>query len=412
MPEKLSDAHRSLNAVAGVAEVVILSTCNRTELVVGGNANAEQVAKWLCEYNSVAPADVNNSFYVHRGDDAVQHLTRVSAGLDSLVMGEPQIFGQMKSAYASAEAAGTVGSDLQQLFPHVFLVAKKVRTDTAIGQNPVSVAYSAVSLTQHIFSNLSKCSALLIGAGETIELAAKHLADKGVANMIIANRTLARAADLACAHNGHAIMLSDIPEHLGKIDIVIASTASQLPILGKGMVEQAMKKRKHRPILMVDIAVPRDIEAQVADVSDVYLYTLDDLTDIVNENRRARADEANKADEIINEGLQAWSEKQNLRGAASTVVDVRSQADELRQQELERGLKALERGDAPEKVIESLARNLTNKLLHAPSVQLRDAAAKGELDTIKAARQLFQLDDEGTGKASGSNNHSNTGTNE
>ena len=283
-PEQMADALAQACELAHLKEVAILSTCNRTELYCSTELEGTRaLLEWLGGYHKLDPDELQTCSYAHWGQDAAQHMMRVASGLDSLVLGEPQILGQLKSCYAVSQSAGVVGAELDRLFQQTFAVAKKVRTDTAIGENPVSVAYASVSLAQHIFSDLSQSKALLIGAGETIELVARHLSEAGVKQMTVANRTLVRAEALAEEFNARAILLGDIPEALEDADIVIASTASQLPILGKGAVESALKKRKHRPIFMVDIAVPRDIEHEVAELDDVYLYTVDDLKEVIEE---------------------------------------------------------------------------------------------------------------------------------
>lgn len=397
VPEAMESALQSLLAIEGVEEAAILSTCNRTELYVvdaeGAGELAMTVSGWLADYHQMPVADFAGCEYCYTGVDGVRHMMTVAAGLDSLVLGEPQILGQMKSCYAVAKEAGSLGPSLERSFQHIFATAKRVRTDTAIGENPVSVAYAAVSLTQHIFSRLDRCRALLIGAGETIELVATHLKEKGVRQLVIANRTLDRARELADRFEAEAVLLADIPEQLKDIDIVVASTASQLPILGKGSVESALKKRKHRPMLMVDIAVPRDIEAEVAELADVYLYTVDDLKEIVAENRKARASEARKADQIILLAVEEWQRQWRSLEAVDTVKDYRAQAEDMRRHEIEKALRALARGTAPEQVVEQLARGLTNKLIHHPSSRLREAAANGETETLRAARRLLGLDD-------------------
>ncbi|MBD2858752.1 glutamyl-tRNA reductase [Spongiibacter sp. KMU-158] len=395
VPEQMQSALQDAALAAGVGEVTILSTCNRTEVYglaeTGMDDGAERLLEWLANYHHVDHQQLADHSYHYLGRDALQHMMEVAAGLDSMVLGEPQILGQMKSAFAVAQEAGTISSALHQVFSHVFSVAKKIRTDTAIGENPVSVAYAAVSLTQHVFSDLRKCTALLVGAGETIELVAKHLHEKGVRRIIIANRTLQRARDLAEQFNAEAVLLSDIPQCLAEADVLVASTASQLPILGKGAVEAALKKRKHRPMVMVDIAVPRDIEPQVAELRDVYLYSVDDLKGIVDENKRARQDEARKADKIIIESLDEWQQHLRSRGAVDIVKEFRSQAEDLRDGELERAKRLLERGEPADVVLEKLARGLTNKLLHTPTTQIKLAGAEGRNDMLAWVRDLYQL---------------------
>ncbi|MEX1664930.1 glutamyl-tRNA reductase [Zhongshania arctica] len=397
VPEQMEQALKDALDCTGVSELAILSTCNRTELYGiaedDSDAAATSMLDWLSAYHHIDRAELNACIYDHRRDGALRHMMEVAAGLDSMVLGEPQIFGQMKSAYALAVDAGTANGILHRIFAHVFSVAKRVRTDTGVGENPVSVAYAAVNLTQHVFSSLSSCTALLIGAGETIELVARHLHDKGIKRIIIANRTLERAREVAQKFGAEAVMLSDIPQSLVGADIVVASTASQLPILGKGAVEGALKKRKHRPMVMIDIAVPRDIEPQVAELADVYLYTVDDLREIVEENKRARQGEARKAGDIITLALAEWESQLRALDAVGTVRDFRAKAEQLRDTELDRALRNLARGDDAEQVLEQLARGLTNKLIHSPTTQIKEAGAKGRTDLIHWARELFQLKD-------------------
>jgi glutamyl-tRNA reductase len=285
-----------------------------------------------------------------------------------------------------------VGSELGRLFPRIFSIAKRVRTDTAIGENPVSVAYAAVDLAGHIFSDLSQCNALLVGAGETIELVARHLFAAGVSRIVIANRTLGRARELAQKFGAEAVLLAEIPLQLEVADIVITSTASQLPILGKGAVEHALKARKHRPYLMIDIAVPRDIESQVGELRDVYLYSIDDLREIVEQNLRGRSSEARKADLLIDEGVRLYMDEVRALAAVDTVKEYRTMAEQLRERELQRAQRALARGDDPRQILAQLARAITNKLIHAPTTGLKQASVDGRQDIINSARKLLGLE--------------------
>jgi glutamyl-tRNA reductase len=297
----------------------------------------------------------------------------------------------MKSAYASAVEAKSIGSQLHNTFHKVFSVAKRVRSETAIGENPVSVAYAAVSLAQQIFSDLKQDTALLIGAGETIELVARHLVEAGIKKIIVANRTLINAVELASQFNGDAILLADIPEHLARADIVIASTASQLPILGKGSVEAALKKRRHKPIFMVDIAVPRDIEPQVADLADVFLYTVDDLKVVIDENMRSREQAAQIAREIIEESVIHYEQELKALDAKDLLLAYRQSVESARDAELAKALKALASGQAPEEIIQQLARNLTNKFLHKPSAALKQASSQGNYQFLNDFQNLLDL---------------------
>ncbi|MDE0951357.1 MAG: glutamyl-tRNA reductase [Halioglobus sp.] len=397
-PEQVGEALTDACNVAQLDEVVILSTCNRTELYaivpqgIGLAEKAQDLIDWMANYHHLSAAELRQYAYRHEGGQAVRHLVQVASGLDSMVLGEPQIFGQLKSAYAVATESGTVASELGRLFPRVFSVAKQVRTDTAIGENPVSVAYAAVDLAGHIFSDLGRCNALLVGAGETIELVARHLIGAGVCKIVIANRTLGRARELAQKFGAEAVLLAEIPKQLSDADIVITSTASQLPILGKGAVEQALKTRKHRPFLMVDIAVPRDIESQVGELPDVYLYSVDDLRDIVDKNLRSRTTEARKADLIIDEGVRLYLEEVRSLGAVDAVKEYRNMAEQLRERELQRAQRALARGEDPQEILAQLARAITNKLIHAPTAGLKQASVDGRQDIINSGRKLLGLE--------------------
>ncbi len=401
-PELMHEALRQACASAGVAEIAILSTCNRTELYCGvspdpvdeasRHAIEEAVLHWLASYHEVPLEELRRSIYIHWQDGMVRHAMRVASGLDSMVLGEPQILGQIKSAFAVAREAGTIGGGLNRVFEDTFAVAKQVRTDTAIGENPVSVAFAAVSLAQRIFSDLSQASALLIGAGRTIELVVQHLREAGIANMVVANRTLEHALELKRKYGVKEVLLSDIPEQLVHADIVVSSTASQLPILGKGAVERALKARKHRPIFMVDLAVPRDIEPEVGELEDVFLYSVDDLREVIQSNVQSRLDAAAEAEKIIDGGVENWRHKVRSLGIVSTLRNFRQKAEQIRDVELEKALRQLEKGEPPEKVLASLARLLTNKLIHSPSVQMKKASANGRSELIHLAEELFELE--------------------
>ena len=392
-PDIIAGALRDLRTRTGVREAVVLSTCNRTEVYCAIDGGGEETVRaWLGGFHGVEPERVTPYLYVHAGREAILHLLRVASGLDSLVLGEPQILGQVKGAFQTASDCTATGKLLCRLFQHAFSVAKTVRTDTAIGSSPVSVAFAAVSLARQIFSDLTKQTALLIGAGETIELAARHLHQNGIGRIIVANRTVERAHELAAQFDGFAIALTELSNHLAEADIVIASTASPLPVLGKGAVERALKKRKHSPIFMVDIAVPRDIEPEVASLSDVYLYTVDDLQNVVDEGLRSRQAAAIQAEEIIAfhaEEFMAWLRSLD---AAGLIQDYRQRAEQLRDDVLERSLRQLEAGKPAEEVLSFLAHTLTNKLLHAPSARLRQAAREGNAEILVAANEIFQLD--------------------
>jgi|TARA_B110000046_G_scaffold136444_1_gene142729 glutamyl-tRNA reductase len=399
MPDVLQQL---LQTLTPVTEVSILSTCNRTEIYCSYTDGGEEVdvqagqalLTWLSQHHDVDEKILLDSSYIHHNNDAVQHMMRVACGLDSLVLGEPQILGQFKSAYAVSQQAGTTGSDLGRLFRQTFTVAKEVRTNTAIGQNPVSVAFAAVSMAKHIFSDLSRSTALLIGAGETIDLVAKHLKDAGIKQIIVANRTLARAQKLAEQFHAEAVLLEDIAQELPRADIVISSTASPLPILGKGTVERAMKKRRHSPMFMVDIAVPRDIEEEVGDLNDVFLYTVDDLKDIIEENVKSRQDAAVQAEQLIISGVERFMRELRSLDVVSTVTSLRAQIESLKDECLSKARRQLANGDDPAKVLQLFAHTYTNKILHTPTKQMRKAGAEGQLEIMDWVQELFQLSDD------------------
>ncbi|WP_439886261.1 glutamyl-tRNA reductase [Pseudomonas sp. MBLB4123] len=393
-PEQLVEALQQLCLRTASREAAILSTCNRSELYLEqDDLGVEAVLAWLADYHRLSLDDLRACAYVHQDDAAVRHMMRVASGLDSMVLGEPQILGQMKSAYAVAREAGTLGPLLGRLFQATFSTAKTVRTDTAIGENPVSVAFAAVSLAKQIFSDLHDSQALLIGAGETITLVARHLYEQGVKRIVVANRTLERASSLAEQFGAHAVLLSDIPQELVSSDIVISSTASQLPILGKGAVESALKRRKHKPIFMVDIAVPRDIEPQVGQLDDVYLYTVDDLHEVIAENLKSRQGAAQAAEELVSVGAEDFMLRLRELAAVDVLKAYRQQAERLRDEELAKAQRLLGKGASADEVLAQLARGLTNKLLHAPSVQLKKLSAEGRVDALAVAQELFALDE-------------------
>lgn len=391
-PETLPESLRAVRGLDGIKESVILSTCNRSEIYCYSEDNQrsfEALIQWLAAQHDLDEATLRASLYTYNADDAVTHISQVAAGLDSMVLGEPQILGQLKSAYAVAQEHNAVGSMLNYLFQHSFKVAKQVRTQTAIGENAVSVAFAAVSLSAKIFSKLSDCSALLVGAGETIDLVARHLNERGIKELTVANRTLARAESLAHEFNAKACLLSDIPEVLPNADIVISSTASQLPIIGKGVVERALKTRKHKPIFMVDIAVPRDIEAEVGELDDVFLYTVDDLRSVIEQNRESRRQAADEAKTIIATQTKQFSETLKGRSAGDAIRIIRDQAQQVKTSEVERALKLLAAGNAPEAVVQQLAHSITNKLMHNPTVALRSAHERGDQQASEWALRLF-----------------------
>lgn len=395
-PDNLSAALGDMLKQVKCKEAAILSTCNRTELYLVQDGDVEvtkeRVLRWLEHHHQVAAATISPSLYWHQDMKAVNHMMRVACGLDSLVLGEPQILGQMKQAYSQAKAAGAMSLVMDRLFQRTFGVAKQVRTETEIGASAVSVAFAAVNLAKHIFGKLNKSRVLLVGAGETIELVAKHLYENNVGKITVANRTLSRAEEMATAIGADVVTLAQIPEQMAKADIVISSTGSTLPIIGKGMVEHALTQRKHQPIFMVDLAVPRDIEEQVSELEDVFLYTVDDLQGIIAKNLENRRKAAMEAESIVNK--QADSFMSWLRGlnTQDTIISYRQQCLATRDELLEKAFSQLQNNKSPEQVLAELATKLTNKFMHAPTSAIQSAAQGGELDKLVYLRDVFDID--------------------
>ncbi|MDZ7828720.1 MAG: glutamyl-tRNA reductase [Halofilum sp. (in: g-proteobacteria)] len=397
-PTSLQHALAGLTALPDVREAAIVSTCNRTEIYCSlGDAPGDDRAllDWFHQWHGIDRERIEPCMYRHRDRDAIRHLLRVASGLDSMILGEPQIAGQLKEAWRTAQAAETLGQELGRLFQHAFTVAKEVRTETGIGVNPVSVAFAAVTLARQIFGDLDDRGALMIGAGETIELAARHLSAAGIGNLVVANRDPQRSLHVAEPFGGRGIALSQLPEVLHEADIVISSTASTLPILGKGAVEQALKRRRHRPMFMVDIAVPRDIEPEIGTLDDVFLYSVDDLQGVIEDNMSARRAAAAEAETIIEERVEAFVTWQRSLGAVDTIREFRDQADDIRSRTLEQARQALEQGRSPEEALEYLADTLTGRLIHNPTVAIRRAGEEEREELLAAARALFDLDGNG-----------------
>jgi glutamyl-tRNA reductase len=389
-PNSVQAALQDLNRVAGVREAAILSTCNRTELYCVAEPQAEaSVVGWLGQHHALDHTGLEPHLYRHPGPEAVRHLLRVASGLDSMVLGEPQILGQVKTAYQAANSAGTLGSALEHLFQHTFSVAKQVRTDTSIGASAVSVAFAAVSLAKQIFGDLDQQRCLLIGAGETIELAARHLHQQGIQGMIVANRTLERAHHLATQFDGVAVTLDEIASHLAEVEMVISSTASPEPILGLSEARAAIKRRKRRPIFMVDIAVPRDIDPSVGELDDIYLYTVDDLNEIITENLRSRQEAANQAEEIIETEVSRYQDWQRSLDAVDSIRELRQWADGVREDAIAKALRQLESGRAADDVLDQLARQLTNRMIHGPCQALRELGSQGRMDLVEVLSATF-----------------------
>jgi len=388
--ESLEQALRDLVDHRPVKEATILSTCNRTEIYCN-TQDPEAAVHWLADFHQLKPQVIEPYLYTLPQDEAVKHAFRVASGLDSMVLGEAQILGQMKQAVRSAEHAGTLGLLLHKLFQRTFSVAKEVRTSTEIGANSVSMAAASVRLAERIFPSLHEQNVLFIGAGEMIELCATHLAAQKPRHITVANRTIERAHQLSSRFNGSAITLNDLPDHLAEADIIITSTASPLPILGKGMVERAIKARKHKPMFMVDLAVPRDIEAEVGELDDVFLYTVDDLAHVVQDGLGSRQAAVEQAEAIIDTSVEGFLHWMETRELVPTIRGLRDHVERFRRHEIERAQKLLAKGDDPQVVIEALSRALTNKFLHIPSHALNHAPSEERDELVALLSRLYQI---------------------
>ena len=397
--EKVAFSDKQLNDTLDdnsslIDEKVILSTCNRTEVYanIDENTSAEALSNWYIQQHNFHEEDLKPYIYQLSDEEAVQHAFRVASGLDSMVLGEPQILGQLKTALRKATEHKATGGKLNRLMQHAFATAKKVRTDTDIGSNPVSVAYAAVSLARQIFGDLNNQTALLIGAGETIELVGRHLKGSGIKRIIIANRSKENAKALGEALDAEVIDIPSISTHLELADIVISSTAAPIPIIGKGSVEKALKKRKHRPIFMVDIAVPRDIEAEVGELNDIYLYTVDDLQTVVDQNIDSRRRAAEVAETLVSQETDTFMAWLNAQQQIERVKQYRTKLEEFKQETLAKAEKQLRNGKTPEEALQFLAHTLTNKIGHIPTQTMNHAAHAGDLDTLQAAVKILGLD--------------------
>jgi glutamyl-tRNA reductase len=371
--DRLLAALRTLRQEVGVAEVVILSTCNRTEVYWAGSASGAELSQWL-ERHHGNNLDLAPSLYVHQAQRAVAHTFSVASGLDSMVLGEAQILGQLKDAYRAAQEAGSTGPSLNKLFQAAFSAAKRVRSETRIGENAVSLASATVSLARRVYSDLSAHTALMVGAGDMNALTARHFMSAGVKHMVIANRTLGRAQTLAAELKAHAVGLEELDKELAQADIVITCTASPVPLITKSATQAAIRSRRRRPIFMVDLAVPRDIDPAVADLEDVYLFSIDDLQQLVDENRQQREVAAGGARVLIDEEVARFLTESRAHDAGPTIRALRLQAEEIRLHTVEQARRQLAAGKSADEVIEYLANTLTNRLLHTPTQALRQAA--------------------------------------
>ncbi|HFA6125767.1 glutamyl-tRNA reductase [Neisseria gonorrhoeae] len=387
----LPEVVRNLARSNAATEAVILSTCNRTELYCVGDS--EEIIRWLADYHSLPIEEIRPYLYTLDMQETVRHAFRVACGLDSMVLGEPQILGQIKDAVRAAQEQESMGAKLNALFQKTFSVAKEVRTDTAVGENSVSMASASVKLAEQIFPDIGDLNVLFIGAGEMIELVATYFAAKNPRLMTVANRTLARAQELCdkLGVNAEPCLLSDLPAILHDYDVVVSSTASQLPIVGKGMVERALKQRQSMPLFMLDLAVPRDIEAEVGDLNDAYLYTVDDMVNIVQSGKEARQKAAAAAETLVSEKVAEFVRQQQGRQSVPLIKALRDEGEKARKQVLENAMKQLAKGATAEEVLERLSVQLTNKLLHSPT-QTLNKAGEEDKDLVHAVAQIYHLD--------------------
>ncbi len=369
------------------SEVAILSTCNRTEIYCAGSEpQMQQTLAWLAQSGGVSAEALKDHTYALLEADAARHAFRVASGLDSMVLGEPQILGQMKDAVRAASEAGALGTTLNQLFQRSFAVAKEVRSSTEIGAHSISMAAAAVRLASQLFEDLEQTNVLFVGAGEMIELCATHFAAKNPKAIAIANRTLERGEKLATQFGGEVLRLGDLPQRLHEFDAVISCTASTLPLIGLGAVERALKLRKHRPMFMVDLAVPRDIEPEVKSLEDVYLYTVDDLSTVVQAGQANRQAAVAQAEAIIDAGVQSFEHWMDQRSNVPLIQQLNAQADDWRSAELARARKAIAKGDDVDAVLDALSRGLTQKMLHGAMAELH----AGDTDARERARHAIE----------------------
>jgi glutamyl-tRNA reductase len=386
---------KELLELDGIEEVVIVSTCNRTEIYsVGPKQSRKQVRQWLQSKGGLSESEMDKHCYVHERERAVHHLFRVAGGLDSLVLGESQIVGQLKDSWQMSAEAGGVEKVLDRLFQHAFATGKRIRSKTRIGEHPVSVAYTTVMLAKQIFGNLASKTVILVGAGEMVELCGRHLHDKGLSSLIIANRSIERANELAEQFGAFAVSLNDLPGVLHRADILISSTASLEPIIHAATVKAALKQRRNQPMFMVDIAVPRDIHPDVGKLDSVYLYTIDDLQKVVDENLSKRSEAAEAAGSDVEESVDEFMRWLNSARAAVYLKNLHKHARKNSDELVDKALRKIRAGQDPEQVIAKLAHTLTKRILHLPSTRLRQAAEEQDDDLLRVANRLFEPEDE------------------
>ncbi len=386
---------KQLCAMDDIEEAVIVSTCNRTEIyTIGPKHSGAQVRQWLQKSGNLTTAEIDEHCYIREREHSVRHLFRVAGGLESLILGESQILGQLKEAWQLSHEADGVGKVMDRLFQHAFATGKRVRTKTGIGEHPVSVAYTTVLLAKQIFGDLASKTVILVGAGEMVELCGRYLYDKGVSSLIIANRSIARAATLAEQYGAHAVALSDLPGIMHKADILISSTASQLPVISAASVKAALKQRRNRPMFLVDIAVPRDIDPETATLKNVYLYTIDDLQQVVDSNLSKRSEAAQAAMGDVDLAVDEFMRWLNSARAVVYLQKLHNHARKNSDELVAKALRKLAAGKDPEQVITQLANTLSKRILHLPSTRLRQAAEAQDDELLRVANRLFEPEDD------------------
>jgi glutamyl-tRNA reductase len=388
---KMDDILRSAQSSCDLPEVAILSTCNRTE-VYATHASFQKIQQWWADRAGLDISTLDDYLYVYEDRAAVEHLMKVASGLDSLILGEPQIFGQIKEAYAVAQANQTVSKGMSKWFEQTFSVVKNIRTQTGIGREPVSVAYAAICLARQIFADIEKLRIAIVGAGQTAELVAEHLKGIGAHKIVVINRTLERAERLAGAFGGRAESWEALEATLADSDIVVTSTASQAPVIEHEMMLRVVKKRRYKPLLAIDLAMPRDIEPTVREIDEIFLYTIDELEGIIEENREKRAQCVHEAEKIIHHASAEFMSWYRTHAALAVVVKYRSQVEQIRQASLTDAMRVLQQGESPEAALQWLANDLTNKWMHKPTVHLKDAILNEDSATIDAICQIFEID--------------------
>ena len=398
-PDALSSALIAACQATGLRELALISTCNRTEFYAASDTPelaASTLLNWLAEYQQLPSSELAAVAYQFSADEAVRHAMRVASGLDSMILGEPQILGQMKQAHRDALSAATIGPELERLFQKTFAAAKAVRTETAIGVSPVSIGFAAVNLAKQVFESLQDTPVLLVGAGEMNTLVARHLREQGVSELLLVNRTQANAEALAQSVQGQVVPWADLGKALAQADMVVSCTASSQPVITREMVAQALKRRRHRPLLLIDIAVPRDVAPEVAELEDVYLYTVDDLQGVVDAGWRERQRAAEVAEVLISEHVKAFAVQQRiLQDGAHWIRRLRQQASTMADIEREKALEALRKGGDVDVVLARLQHNLMNKWLHAPTVALRQLASENNAQQLPVALRVMGLNPDG-----------------